>query len=60
MKKTWISALGVFVLAVLFGLMAYAEPRTSGLYTYEFKGNGTLRIIDFDWVGNKGEDIYIP
>ena len=38
---------------------AASNTRTSGLYTYEFKGNGTLRIVDFNWEASQG-DIYIP
>lgn len=40
--------------------MAWAdEIRTSGLYTYKIKGNGTITITKFDWDNNK-ENIYIP
>ena len=40
--------------------MAWAdEIRTSGLYTYKIKGNGTVTITKFDWDNNK-ENIYIP
>ena len=58
MKK---AAASLLVLLSLYTLTACAasNTRTSGLYTYEFKGNGTLRIVDFDWSGNQG-DIYIP
>lgn len=34
--------------------MAWAdEIRTSGLYTYKIKGNGTVTITKFDWDNNK-------
>lgn len=47
----------VFILSVS---MAWAdEIRTSGLYTYKIKGNGTITITKFDWDNNK-ENIYIP
>ena len=39
--------------------MAWAdEIRTSGLYTYKIKGNGTVTITKFDWDNNK-ENIYL-
>ena len=46
---------------MLSSISAFAagNTRTSGLYTYEFKGNGTLRIVDFNWEASQG-DIYIP
>ena len=47
----------VFILSLN---MAWAdEIRTSGLYTYKIKGNGTVTITKFDWNNNK-ENIYIP
>lgn len=33
--------------------------RTSGLYTYKIKGNGTISIVDYNWGRNSG-DVYIP
>lgn len=55
------------IVCLLFGIifilslnMAWAdEIRTSGLYTYKIKGNGTVTITKFDWDNNK-ENIYIP
>ena len=47
----------VFILSLN---MAWAdEIRTSGLYTYKIKGNGTITITKFDWNNNK-ENVYIP
>ena len=37
-----------------------AEARTSGLFTYEIKGNGTTVITDYDWKNHGKEDLYIP
>ena len=37
-----------------------AESRTSGLFTYEIKGNGTAVITDYDWENHGEEDLYIP
>ena len=38
-----------------------AEARTSGLFTYEIKGNGTAVITDYDWENHgEKEDLYIP
>lgn len=36
------------------------ETRTSGLFTYEIKGNGTAVITDYDWKNHGKEDLYIP
>ena len=36
-----------------------SDTRTSGLYTYSIKGNGTITITAFDWENNDG-DVYIP
>lgn len=55
------------IVCLLFGIVfilslniAWAdEIRTSGLYTYKIKGNGTVTITKFDWDNNK-ENIYIP
>lgn len=51
----------LFGVVFIFSLnMASAdEIRTSGLYTYKIKGNGTITITKFDWDKNK-ENIYIP
>ena len=50
-----------FVFAMLLSAVPAfaADVRTSGLYTYEIKGNGTITITDFDWENNSG-DIFIP
>lgn len=58
MKK--IISLMLMVAMLLTALPAMADNvRTSGLYTYAIKGNGTITITDFDWNKNDG-DIYIP
>ena len=49
----------VFMVLSVWSIANAGNLRTSGLYTYEFKGNGTLRIVDFDWNSNS-TDIYIP
>lgn len=54
----------VFLLVSLL-LLSSAAPisadnaRTSGPYTYEIKGNGTITITDFDWSKNEA-DVFIP
>ena len=35
------------------------DIRTSGLYTYSIKGNGTVTITKYRWASSQG-DIYIP
>lgn len=58
MKK--IISLVLMVAMLLSALPAMADNvRTSGLYTYEIKGNGTITITDFDWANSYG-DIFIP
>ncbi len=37
-----------------------AEARTSGLFTYEIKGNGTAVITYYDWKKHENGDLYIP
>lgn len=37
-----------------------AESRTSGLFTYEIKGNGTAVITGYDWENHGNGDLYIP
>lgn len=39
--------------------MADGNERTSGLYTYQIKGNGTIEITKYNWAGSSG-DIYVP
>ena len=59
MKKQ-IGFLLVMLVMLLTVSAAMADNvRTSGLYTYEVKGNGTIIITDFDWAENDG-DVYIP
>ena len=59
MKKSVLLLFLSFIL--LFSSSALADnTRTSGLYTYEIKGNGTLIIVDFDWNANNGADVFIP
>lgn len=58
MKKT------LFLLVSLLLLLSAApisadNTRTSGLYTYEVKGNGTITITDFNWENNEA-DVFIP
>jgi len=57
--KRILASFFVFVM-LLSAVPAFAANiRTSGLYTYEIKGNGTITITDFDWENNSG-DIFIP
>lgn len=45
---------------MLTALPAMADNvRTSGLYTYEIKGNGTVVITEFNWKESQG-DVFIP
>ena len=58
MKK----GLTLLLLIILLSVCVFAladDTRTSGLYTYSIKGNGTVSIIDYDWSKSSG-DIYIP
>ena len=51
----------IVLVMLLTALPAMADnTRTSGLYTYEIKGNGTITITGFDWEANGNADIYIP
>lgn len=48
------------LLLVLFTVHASADDtRTSGLYNYNIKGNGTVEVVGYDWSKSSG-DIYIP
>lgn len=58
MKKLVTALLMLVLLSLAFAALA-DNVRTSGLYTYEIKGNGTITITNFDWNKNSG-DIYIP
>lgn len=49
----------VLLLVLALCCAASADTKTSGLFTYEFKGNGTLKIVDYDWSKHEG-DLYIP
>lgn len=59
MKKIISLVLMLAMLLTAVPAMA-ADTRTSGLYTYEIKGNGTITITDFDWQANGSADVYIP
>jgi len=54
-----IFVLSLFV-ACCFILPAEGQAATSGLFTYELKGNGNAVITGFDWEHNNGADIYVP
>lgn len=59
MKKT-IGLILLITLCMIVCSLSFADDtRTSGLYTYSIKGNGTITITGFDWNANSG-DIYIP
>jgi len=62
MKRKFLSViLGLLALIVVFASSALAdENKTSGLFTYKIKGNGTAVITGFDWKNNGDEDVYIP
>ena len=60
MRKEMRIPLIVFIITLIICSYAIADDtRTSGLFTYKLKGNGTITIVDFDWANNSG-DIYIP
>ena len=51
-----------FIFAMLLAAvpaMADNNERTSGLYTYQTKGNGTIEITKYNWAESSG-DIYVP
>lgn len=59
MKK--ILAFLLIVTLLLTSIPAMADNvRTSGLYTYEIKGNGTITITNYDLEHSREVDIYIP
>lgn len=58
MKKMLAVLIACVLLLAAIPAMA-DNVRTSGFYTYEIKGNGTITITDFDWESNDG-DVYIP
>ncbi len=59
MNKRLVSCLAAVLLAVTCLAARADNERTSGLYTYEFKGNGTVTITGFDWEKNT-DNIYLP
>lgn len=59
MKKILAAVLACMLLLTAIPAMA-DNVRTSGLYTYEIKGNGTITITDFDWKANGNADVFIP
>lgn len=60
LNKKVFSTISVSAIAFIFCLSAKADDvRTSGLYTYNIKGNGTLTITGFDWTNNDG-NVFIP
>ena len=54
-----IGVISVIIVLLLTSAALADNERTSGLYTYTIKGNGTITIIDYDWDSNGG-DVYIP
>lgn len=59
MKKILVAVLACVLLLTALPAMAADNVRTSGLYTYKIKGNGTITITDFDWENNTS-DVFIP
>ena len=59
MKKSLVYCLIVVLLVAAYPVAMADNARNSGLYTYEFKGNGTVTITGFDWENNT-DNIYIP
>lgn len=58
MNKILATLLALVLLFIAIPAMA-DNVRTSGLYTYEIKGNGTITITDFNWKENNS-DVFIP
>ncbi len=58
MKKILAAVLACMLLLTAIPAMA-DNVRTSGLYTYEIKGNGTIEITKYKWAESSG-DIYVP
>ena len=58
-KKAIAFMLAVIMAFTMFGTAFADNERTSGLYTYAIKGNGTITITDYDWAKSEG-DVYIP
>lgn len=59
MKRIICLVLMAAMILTVLPAMADTE-RTSGLYTYTIKGNGTITVTGFDWNANGNADIYIP
>lgn len=58
MKKIY--CIMMIIILALTSIPASADNvRTSGLYTYEIKGNGTITITGFNWQDHNG-DLFIP
>ncbi len=58
MKKILAAVIACMLLLTAIPAMA-DNVRTSGLYTYEIKGNGTIEITKYNWAESSG-DIYVP
>ena len=58
MKRLVVCILVAVLLLTVLPALADAA-RTSGLYTYEIKGNGTITITGFNWSEHSG-DVFIP
>lgn len=55
--------IGVIAIMTLLMLLPGAiadNEKTSGLFTYRLKGNGTAVITDFNWEENGNNDVYVP
>lgn len=59
MRKGLVGLLVIILCVFTFSVAVADDTRTSGLYTYTIKGNGTITITAFDWKNNDG-DIYVP
>lgn len=54
-----VAMLLVFILSMMCTTVIADNKGTSGLFSYNIKGNGTAEITGFDWDGNKGP-VYVP
>lgn len=62
MRKRWL-CIGIVVIMTLLVFVSVAisdNEKTSGLFTYRLKGNGTAVITNFNWEENGNNDIYVP
>lgn len=50
----------VFLLTLTMPFALAADERTSGLFSYTMKGNGSAIIVGFDAAANGNNDIYVP